>query len=160
MFRTLLALTLLVFCAVVAPAASQTGPFELEAGQRIRISGPTTDARLVTGRLVWWRPEAIAFKIEGDDAVYTRRTDFIDRVEVSRGRTGVRRGTAFGIFVGTSLGAIVAPFIDNGITESDWGSISLVGAAGGLSGAVVGSLLGMRFAREHWQPYIFTRRGL
>lgn len=152
----------LALALLAAPAAAQQPVLPLEEGERIRIAGPEIDPRLVNGRVADLGPDWIAFRIDGEESVYTRRLEFVDRISVQRERSrGQRalRGAAWGLFLGASAGGMSAPFVAFGLDSevADWQAVGAGAGAGIVVGSAIGALVGMVLPSRHWQQLELVR---
>lgn len=138
---------------------SQARKFELRPGEKIEIAAPTLGGDLVPATVLHWEPSWTAFVLE-DGEVWTRHMYDVKEVRVHRVvplRSRLRSGVAWGVFLGTSLGGIAAPFAANALNAdvSDWGAVSISAAAGGIAGASIGTLIGAAITRSAWNHYLF-----
>lgn len=156
-YAALFGLAMLV--ASPASLASQARGFELRPGERIEIAAPVPDGALVRATVLHWEPSWTSFRLE-DGQVWTRHMYAVDQVRVQRSvplGTRLRTGAAWGVFLGTSLGGMAAPFAAKGMSAdlSDWQAVGVSAAAGGVLGMSLGSLLGTVISRSSWNHYRF-----
>lgn len=146
----------LALCA--RPAAAQQPILPLEEGERIRLAAPVLDPGLVNARVAGVGADWIAFRLDGEESVYTRRLEFVDRVAVRRERSlGQRalRGAAWGLFLGGSAGGMSAPFIAYGLDSEvdDWQAVGTGAGAGAVLGSALGALVGIALPSRYWQLF-------
>jgi hypothetical protein len=170
---TLCALTL------IAPVTgfSQTsapGDTEVGVGSRVRIAAPVfgTKAKQV-GTLVSVTPDTVVLSFAGPTSTRSLAASDITSLEVSRGtHTRKAKGALWGLLLGAGSAAILGyALYEERTCESEqmFGCFDIFGpdspgsnaafsaVGGGIVGALIGTLVGMR-ATDSWVPGILTTR--
>lgn len=153
----------LALLALPGPLPAQEGDFRLHPGEPIEIAAPVPDGGLVPATVEHWEPGWIAFRLE-DGQVWTRRMHEVRELRVRREVPLRRRlwaGAVWGLFIGSSLGAISGPFASRAVEGegSPWVAVGVTAAAGGALGMGVGALVGAAIRRSSWIHYLFRAPG-
>jgi hypothetical protein len=122
--------------------AAQDAP-ALAAGQRVRITAPTLGLKRQVVTLDAVGGDTLLL---GGDAVRAIPLTSVERLEVFEGRHGHPwRGAGVGFLVGAVTGAVLGPYTVPGEGDTAEGKAVagavLLGAAGALTGVVIGALI-------------------
>lgn len=159
MYRSVRLLIVALALAIPSRLPAQSPEFALFPGERIWIAAPALQAELVPATVAHWEPGWVAFSLE-DGQTWTRHMYLVDEVRVQRrvplaGR--IRSGMAWGVFLGTSVGGISAPFLAEGTgwEFGDWASVGISSSAGAAAGAAIGALVGAVLPSSSLRHYLF-----
>src|SRR5437773_2749266 len=139
--RSLLAIGLTA--APLTVIASQERPV-LKSGDRVRIIAPSVSRAPFVGTLVTLRTDSLV--VQDGANVWRLSLASLTRLDISQGLTShAGRGAGIGLLVGAGVGAVIGSGCDLTVVpvSSEAGCIAvgvaLVGGAGALLGAVIGS---------------------
>lgn len=148
-------------------ATAQTSA-TLTPGTRIRVTAPgvLTPAEQ-SGRFLSLRSDSLLLQPDAGGSALVVPRSSVTELEVSTGRhTLTRRGLTIGLLVGAGVGAglgaatyspprgcnNLGQCIGEGIADPGRGGLALIcGVLGGVSGLVVGSLIGHAHMSDQWQ---------
>jgi len=157
--RRLAALTL-VAAALLAPAARARAQSvaRLRRGARVRVTIRGADPARIAGTLVAIGGDSLRYIPDGDTTSRIVLLDRVARVDVGR---GVHRHTLQGFVTGATIGAftgLVAGYASGNDPKQAFLSMTradkagLLGAAFGVIGGGVGTIIGFAHRSEAWQP--------
>jgi hypothetical protein len=168
--RTFVAYFAVVASAASVRAAAAQAVSTITAGTRIRVTAPgALSPAAQSGRLLSLRPDSLVLQPDGSASSLVVPHASITELDVSDGRhTRTGRGLAIGLLVGAGAGAGIgaatytAPHCANGnfaqcLGESiadaggRGGRALVCGLLGGISGTVVGGLIGHAHSTERWR---------
>ena len=137
-------LVLMAFAVLpVARIASQQAP-RLKPGDRIRAHAPSASPGPLVGTVVAFQADSLM--VQGDTKSWRLSLASLTRLDISQGRRShAGLGAGIGLLVGAGVGAVIGSGCDLTVVpvSSEAGCIAvgvaLVGGAGALLGAVIGS---------------------
>ncbi len=144
---------------ITTEAGAQQQPpsaLPLIPGARVRVTAKTLVAPLVAN-FMQMRADTAVFIEEGSGrGIWSIATSDIVRIEVSDGekktnRPYVTRGAIYGGIGGAVVGFTFAAVASPSDSSRKYGRLTNLGI-GAVAGAVVGGLIGSRFALERWRP--------
>jgi hypothetical protein len=160
-------------CAVVlmTPVAglsqmSQPGEIRADTGSRVRIAAPVFGPKKQVGTVVSLTRDTLVLRQGASTASRSVATSDITALEVSRGtHTRKAKGALWGLLIGAGTGAVLgyAFYQEPKCQNQEFGCIIFIGpdskgsnaafsaVAGGIVGALIGTLFGMG-ATESWVP--------
>lgn len=162
-------------CAVVlmTPVAglsqmSQPGEIRVDTGSRVRIAAPVFGSKKQVGTVVSLTRDTLVLRQGASTASRSVATLDITTLEVSRGtHTRKAKGALWGLLIGAGTGAVLGyvfyqepkcqaqefgchDFFTVG-PDSKGSNAAFSAVGGGIAGALIGTLVGMR-ATDTWVP--------
>lgn len=155
---------------------SQTSPPEearIDAGSRVRIAAPVFGTKKQVGTVVSVTRDTLVLRHGASIATRSIATSDITALEVSRGtHTRKGKGALWGLLIGAGAGAVLGyalyeePKCDQGVLfgciyvlgpDTKGSNAAIGGFGGGIVGALLGTLIGMR-ATDTWVPGTLAAR--
>lgn len=142
--RTAILVAALVFAAQ-ADLSAQQGP-PVTAGDRVRVTAPTTNPDPILGTLVSMGADTCVLEVRGRAEPITLPLVSVTNLEVSRGK---KDHALVGAGVGFGIGAVSGGVLAAGLGENANAGAGIL--LFGLAGSLVGTAVGAFIRTEGWE---------